>query len=218
MLYECRPLNPNIFTDDPNKIGYIQVLHKGKSYWARPCLPFGEFYVPTKEWMEKYVFVNDAVANFSIYCQHINNSNNFVWVGFGAKRGKLPNQASTNYPKRRVKFTESWLEIYDDTPNTNFWELSHIDGSKIKIDRTSGSEKITVIDGVTNFLIEFSQDGILIGKQGITANLGNSLKDLIDAIKLLTVTTTFGPSGTPINAASFTAVQTKLDSILDQTT
>lgn len=42
------------------------------------------------------------------------------------------------------------------------------------------------------------------------------LKELIIAIRSLTVPTAWGPSGTPINAASFVQVQNKLESILSE--
>lgn len=50
--------------------------------------------------------------------------------------------------------------------------------------------------------------------------LGNTLFEkldaLLDAIKLITVPTAFGPSGTPNNAASFTAIQNDLEEILSE--
>ena len=50
--------------------------------------------------------------------------------------------------------------------------------------------------------------------------LGDTLKkileELIDAINSLTVSTPHGPSGTPLNAATFSSIKGKLDTILSQ--
>lgn len=68
--------------------------------------------------------------------------------------------------------------------------------------------RITVADCV----IEMESDGIKISKADET--LKSILSDLIDAIKALTVPTNTGASGTPINAASFTAIENRVNNFL----
>jgi hypothetical protein len=47
-----------------------------------------------------------------------------------------------------------------------------------------------------------------------SSGLKKTLKDLIDAINLLTVPTGTGPSGVPINASTFTSIKNDLDNYL----
>jgi hypothetical protein len=68
--------------------------------------------------------------------------------------------------------------------------------------------RITVDDCV----IEMTSEGIKISKAG--ESLKNILNDLIDAIKALTVPTNTGASGTPINAAQFTAIENRVNNFL----
>lgn len=68
--------------------------------------------------------------------------------------------------------------------------------------------RVTVGDSV----IEMTSDGIKISNGGET--LKSILSDLIEAIKLLTVPTGAGPSGTPYNAASFTSINNRIANFL----
>lgn len=45
-------------------------------------------------------------------------------------------------------------------------------------------------------------------------NLGKILEDLISAIESLTVTTSMGPSGVPINVAQFSQIKTRIKNLL----
>jgi hypothetical protein len=78
-----------------------------------------------------------------------------------------------------------------------------------------GNETIYNKDNIQFKTIKYN---IGTGKEPIP--LGNTLKDLlgelIDAINSLTVPTPHGPSGTPLNAATFTSIKGKLGNILSQ--
>jgi phage baseplate assembly protein gpV len=62
-----------------------------------------------------------------------------------------------------------------------------------------------------NTELTMSRDGFALKRS--TESLNSILSDLIDAIKLLTVTTPVGPSGVPINVATFTAIKERLPNL-----
>ncbi|NJM16141.1 MAG: hypothetical protein HC896_12865 [Bacteroidales bacterium] len=62
------------------------------------------------------------------------------------------------------------------------------------------------------FTFTIDNAGIKLG--GDNSNLKQTLSDLIDAINQLTVTTPAGPSGMPINTASFKAIKEDLQNYL----
>jgi len=69
-----------------------------------------------------------------------------------------------------------------------------------------------IICSISNagFTIDATGFKIINGSSG----LKKTLSDLIDAVNLLTVPTGTGPSGTPINATTFTNIKTDLDNYL----
>ena len=81
-------------------------------------------------------------------------------------------------------------------------------GENVSVEITN--EKCVVKTGES--VIEMTEDGMAFSKGG--SNLKNTLNQLLSAILQLTVTTGVGPSGTPINAASFTQIQQDLDNYL----
>jgi len=151
----------------------------------------------------------------------------FVWVEFERGRLSLP------------IWTGGWFaegDIPEDLAPTEAHGWITPGGHQIVMDEQSGSEFIRIkhLNGET--LLEFDSEGSIfltnaanqkvnIGDGADTADepalLGNKLKglleELIDAINAMTVPTGVGPSGTPINAVSFTAVKTKLNTALSQT-
>lgn len=60
--------------------------------------------------------------------------------------------------------------------------------------------------------LRVDKDGFLISRG--SENLHDILSDLINAINMITVPTSAGPSGTPINAATFTKIANRLQKIL----
>lgn len=78
-----------------------------------------------------------------------------------------------------------------------------------------GNESIFNKDNVQIITQKFN---VATGKEKMV--LGDTLKkileELIDAINSLTVSTPHGPSGTPLNAATFSSIKGKLDTILSQ--
>jgi len=165
MLYECRLATNEFFQEDADKMGYIMVEHRGRTFWARPMLPFGEFRVPTREWIEKYAKVTQDDCAIGVYCMNVNREAYMVWTGFVIYKDKLPDEAKTNYAYRRYIFTENWTQIIDDKDGHNIYTIKHSDGSHIIIDRTSGSENIEIKDGKFNNKLLMNKDKVeLLGE------------------------------------------------------
>lgn len=81
-------------------------------------------------------------------------------------------------------------------------------------------DKLTVLIDTESITMKADQATIKAGTGGLTLTKGSSglkktLDDLLTAILALTVTTGVGPSGTPINAADFTKIQSDLSNYLE---
>lgn len=74
----------------------------------------------------------------------------------------------------------------------------------------SKADKVRAIMGQVS--IEASAAGVQVAFGEDT--LKTMLNDLIDQIKLITVTTSGGPSGTPLNAALFDLIKTRINTVL----
>lgn len=81
-------------------------------------------------------------------------------------------------------------------------------------------DKLSVLIDAESITMKADQATIKAGTGGLTLTKGSSglkktLDDLLTAILALTVTTGVGPSGTPINAADFTKIQSDLSNYLE---
>jgi len=65
-------------------------------------------------------------------------------------------------------FTENWKYIFNDTEGRNTFRIVHEDGTVVLIDRTEGTEKIRIFDGVNKHEILLDPDQIRVthGKTG----------------------------------------------------
>lgn len=98
-------------------------------------------------------------------------------------------------------------------------------------------EQMSVVVGGTEFTlngeevkIQLGENAVFLNDKGVRMELGRGklklenrlvnfgavLNELINALTTLTVTTTDGPSGPPINAAEFTAIARKLSALLEE--
>jgi hypothetical protein len=94
-----------------------------------------------------------------------------------------------------------------------------MDSAAPSITLTSKEDNSVTIDGAGGKVIVAAKDGVDLGTSGTEpAVLGETLvgvlKDLISAITSITVPTAFGPSGTPVNAADFSSIESSLNDIL----
>jgi len=190
-LIECQLVGDDFFESDPDHLGWIRVRHLGKVRWSRPLLPFGEFRVPTKEWISKYAKPTDTGNAIGIYCDTVNNESRLVWVGFCIYKDQLPDDAMTNYAYRRVVFTENWIQYFDDKDDQNSFVIKHSDGTIFTLDRTKGSENITISDGVNNNSLVMDKDGVKINGEFVV------LKPLVDWLDKFKATFVLGNMGVP---------------------
>lgn len=103
--------------------------------------------------------------------------------------------------------------------------------AKHRIELDDTNNKVRIIDGNGNHVV-LNSTGVSIVSAKVSlgsldgsaekAILGDTLKglltDLLTAVKAITVGTAFGPSGTPLNLASFVALEARLDTILSTKT
>lgn len=92
-----------------------------------------------------------------------------------------------------------------------------VDADKIEVLK---GEKLSILVNAESMTIQAGQATIKTTTGGLTLTKGSSglkktLDDLLTAIQKLTVTTSLGPSGPPINIADFIKVQTDLSNYLE---
>lgn len=157
MLYEAKLVAGASFSEDPDQMGYVQVKFDRKVRWARPMFGFGEVQVPTKEWIDKY----SPDGQVGVYVSEVNNQPYLVYTGFIFYADQLPAEAMVNYAYRRLHvFTENWKVYSDDKANENLLVIENIDGTKLSIDRTAGSEKILIEEGTNTY--EMASGGVKV--------------------------------------------------------
>lgn len=93
--------------------------------------------------------------------------------------------------------------------NKDQYQIKFDDGLIINYDR---SGKVLNYK-LGNTELNMTEDGFTIKRS--TESLKKILEDLFDAILQLTVTTPMGPSGTPINAVTFTQIKQRIPNLLE---
>ena len=94
------------------------------------------------------------------------------------------------------------------------------DGGEVNIENknpktgTAGTGADFKVKMGTGGTIEFEAGAATLEKMILGETLKDLLNDILDKIKLITVPTAVGPSGTPDNASDFTAIQAQLPTIL----
>lgn len=157
MLYRAQLVSES-FEEDPNRTGKILVKYKNKLRWAEPMQQFGDFSIPTKEWIEKY----SASNAIGVYVSEVDNEHYLVWTGFFFYKNALPEEALVNYAYRRVSFTESWMIYRDDKVDQQMYVIEHSDGSTLRIDRTKNSESITISDAKLGNTLVMDKEGMKV--------------------------------------------------------
>lgn len=94
------------------------------------------------------------------------------------------------------------------TPGEDIQWVTFSDGTVVKYDRAAHQLQVKV--DTTELLI--NRDGFTV-KRG-SETLEKLISDLLAEILKITVTTPNGPSGTPINAAAFTAIKNRITTLL----
>lgn len=125
-------------------------------------------------------------------------------------------------PLRPLWSYHGWAtgETPDDLKDNNSIGLVTPEGNKIYIKDVDGELYIQTNSKVNISILE--GPSLKITQKGFTFNFGDdfslkkTLTQILDAILQLTVTTGVGPSGTPINAQTFTDIKNSLDNYLEE--
>jgi hypothetical protein len=125
-------------------------------------------------------------------------------------------------PLRPLWSYHGWAtgETPDDLKDNNSIGLVTPEGNKIYIKDIDGELYIQTNSKVNISIVE--GPSLKMTQKGFTFNFGDdfslkkTLTQILDAILQLTVTTGVGPSGTPINAQTFTDIKNSLDNYLEE--
>lgn len=125
-------------------------------------------------------------------------------------------------PLRPLWSYHGWAtgETPDDLKDNNSIGLVTPEGNKIFIKDIDGELYIQINSKVNISILE--GPSLKMTQKGFTFNFGDdfslkkTLTQILDAILQLTVTTGVGPSGTPINAQTFTDIKNSLDNYLEE--
>lgn len=125
-------------------------------------------------------------------------------------------------PLRPLWSYHGWAtgETPDDLKDNNSIGLVTPEGNKIYVKDVDGELYIQTNSKVNISILE--GPSLKMTQKGFTFNFGDdfslkkTLTQILDAILQLTVTTGVGPSGTPINAQTFTDIKNSLDNYLEE--
>lgn len=125
-------------------------------------------------------------------------------------------------PLRPLWSYHGWAtgETPDDLKDNNSIGLVTPEGNKIYIKDVDGELYIQTNSKANISILE--GPSLKMTQKGFTFNFGDdfslkkTLTQILDAILQLTVTTGVGPSGTPINAQTFTDIKNSLDNYLEE--
>lgn len=98
-----------VLEDDPT---FIEVIIYDQSFYAKPCLAFGSYNVPQKEWLEKYV---DEVMVWVAF--ENGNSAHPVYLGVSPADSKVPAKPHDGYYWKSTEFEYS---LSDSGKNFSF--------------------------------------------------------------------------------------------------
>jgi len=215
-------------TPDPTKMGYIPVYFKNEVRLAKPILNPFELKIPSKEFISKYG------KSMGIYVYKDPETSVLWWTGFCLyKNQTLLQEFNDDYPYIRINhMDEKWLEYFSSVAGKEAWEVKYTGEGDYSSIRMDVGNKIMTINNRSINGIQFDKDRtVLLEKQEMLlggfeatepAILGNKmqtwLEDLVDAVNTQTHSNGFNglPTGTPLNAAVFSALKTRIPEILSE--
>jgi len=157
---------------------FLEVLIYGKSFFAKPCMSFGSYNVPNKEWLKKYkdeIFVAVAFEN--------GNPAHPVYLGIVPREGKFPDGA---YPNAKYFKSVEFKYTINDKDKKFDIEKINSDGSV--------AHSIAILDNKT--IVSNSDNKIEINYATNTITLKNKTGQSV-VINALTI---LGKGGTPMSA------------------
>lgn len=120
----------------------------------------------------------------------------------------------------KVYFTDNDLDVKIDTENIDIRKgdniAIHVDAGKLEV--TNDKTKVTHETGALTMVsdqstIKITTGGLTLAKGG--SGLKKTLEQLLDGICALTVPTAVGPSGVPINIATFQKIKADLPNYME---
>lgn len=176
---------------------FIEVLIYGKSFYAKPCMSFGSFNVPNKEWLDEFkdeILVWVAFEN--------GNSAHPVYLGIAPKDNKAP---KGSYPRIKTWKSVEFDYYFDD--KLKVFEVKHKNGNRVKIDGQTNEISIITKTGQKISI----KDLILLGKVPVnSAVLGEPLVTALSSI--LTISTSMA---TAMSSATIIVNPTTYVGIMD---
>jgi hypothetical protein len=148
----------------------------------------------------------------------------FVWVSFENGKLDMPIWEGSWWCKDQLP--EDWKDnveagglispgghqfFFNDKSGEKEVRIRHSGGATIRIDN-DGNIEITNSSGKTVYVGSDASEAAVLGD-----TLKGLLDELIDAIAALTVPTSVGPSGTPVNVAQFQAIKARWQRFLSTT-
>ena len=190
---------------------FIQIEYRGEIRYAKPAMPFGWYFVPTEEWLEKY---KDEI---SIWVMFEQGDPRFpVWFGFAPRNNKIP--GDDNFPNTAKMKTVEFEFLLDDTEkqlslrnfektgllfNENVVSLLHKEDIGIKIDKN----KVYLGN------VDKNNEPVTLSEQLISV-----LQDMLDLMAEITVTSPVGNTSVPLNSAQMLAMKEQLEVIKSEVT
>lgn len=173
-VYLAKPTGK--FLDEDNT--YLEVLIGNKSFYAKPCMSFGSWNVPSKQWLEKY---KDRIEVWVAF-EH-GNSAHAVYLGVNPLDGKIPDLPYKNgkhYTSTKYRYSvdddsdKFLLERFTDNGVTH----------KVSIDKNSievkvGSMGIKINDNMVVLGDGFGSQSIIMGEKFV-AKLSELLSSIMN--------------------------------------
>lgn len=162
-----------------------------------------------QKYLAKVLFDEDGIE--SGWLQVLTRGSQDVKDEFPMDKGAMVACITDQYMERGVVLGCAYNDKDEtDAGASDIFQILYSDGSIEKYDQR-GHVKTFKIE---NAELVISRDGFAVKRSSET--LKKIISDLIDQIKLLTVTTPNGPSGTPINATAFTAIKNRLPNLFTE--
>lgn len=204
-VYLAKPTG-KVLADDKT---FIQISYGGTLQYAKPSMPFGWFFIPTEEWLEKH----KTTIGIWIIFEH-GNPRYPVWLGIAPLDEKIP---GGNYPNIAEFKTETFTQVFDDVDS--IYSLKHDDNFLFIL----AKNYISLLNK-DEYGLHITKNKVQLGKKSETKTEAvrfDKLKEVIeDILELVVKMLTISPMGNnstgeidPATVSRKAAIIQKLNSI-----